>query len=313
MRNPIVTVRGPVASDDLGMTLPHEHVLCDFGGAETAGRNRYDPDEVVRVMRPYLTEAARRGVSAFVDCSTAYLGRDVELLRALSESTGVHILTNTGYYGASEDKYLPRHAFRESAGALAERWILEWEDGIDGTDVRPGFIKIGVDPGPLSAVDRKLVEAAARAHLATGLTIACHTGEAVAAAQVLDTVLAAGVSAEALILVHVDAIPDPEVHAALAERGAWVELDGVGPDTTERHVDLVGALVGRGYTDQILLSHDAGWYNVGEDGGGTVRPYTAITDRLIPALARRHPPELIKTITVANPARAFSPGEKRRP
>jgi phosphotriesterase-related protein len=144
--SPIMTVTGPVDPWVLGMTLPHEHVLCDFCGAETAGPHRYDAQDVIRVMRPWLAEAAARGVSTIVDCSPAYLGRDVRVLRALSESSGVTILTNTGYYGAAQDKFLPAHAFSESAEALADRWVREWESGIDGTDIRPGFIKIGVDP-----------------------------------------------------------------------------------------------------------------------------------------------------------------------
>ena len=308
----IRTVRGPVDPEDLGVTLPHEHILCDFGGAQTAGSHRYDPDDVVRVMVPYLREAKGRGVGAFVDCSPAYLGRDVEVLRELSVATGLHILTNTGYYGAAEDKFLPRHAFRESPGALAERWIQECEEGIEGTDVRPGFIKIGVDPGELSEVDRKLVDAAARTHLATGLTIACHTAEAVAARQTVAAVLEAGVSAEALIVVHADAIKDPAVAHELARQGAWVELDGVGPDTIARHVGLVTDLVRAGYGERLLLSHDAGWYNVGEPAGGTVRPYTTIADALLPALASALGPEVVRTITVANPARAFTAGVRPR-
>lgn len=312
MTEPINTVRGPLDPSRMGRTLPHEHVMCDFGGAGTAGAHRYDSEEVVKVMRPHLLAAIQRGVSTFVDCSPAYLGRDVEILRSLSQATGMHILTNTGYYGAAGDKFLPRHAFRESSAALAERWILEYEDGIEGTEIRPGFIKIGVDAGPLSDVDRKLVEAAARTHLATGLTVACHTGEAVAARQVLEVLTAAGVAPEALIVVHADSIEDAAVPTALAGQGAWVELDGVRPDTTERHVKLITALIRAGFTDRILLSQDAGWYNVGEPGGGTVRPYTALADHLLPALDGSLTPGEIEAITETNPRRAFSPAIRRR-
>src|SRR5262249_1120258 len=65
----------------------------------------------------------------------------------------------------------------------AARWLREWKDGIDDTGIRPGFIKIGVDAGALTVVNRKLVLAAARTHLENGLTIAAHTGDGVAALE----------------------------------------------------------------------------------------------------------------------------------
>ena len=90
-------------------------------------------------------------------------------------------MTNTGYYGAADDKFVPAHAYVETAGQLADRFIAESRDGIEGTGIRPGFLKVGVDRGQLSSIDRKLVVAAARCHLTTGLTIAAHTGDATAA------------------------------------------------------------------------------------------------------------------------------------
>src|SRR5207302_7308011 len=98
----------------------------------------------------------------------AFIGRDPRVLAELSRRTGIHVLTNTGYYGAANDKFVPPHAFAESAEVLAARWIAEWHDGIDGTGVRPGFVKIGVDPAAgepprLSGIDAKLGRAAALA------------------------------------------------------------------------------------------------------------------------------------------------------
>lgn len=329
----IETVTGPVEPGALGRTLVHEHVLCDFIGAEAVSRNRYDAEEVLRAMAPRLRALADRGIDALVDCTPAFIGRDPLLLRRLCEETGVRILTNTGYYGAAGDRFLPRHAYGESAGDLAARWIAESRDGIEGTGIRPGFIKTGVDRGPLSPIDRKLVEAAALTHLATGLTIACHTGEETAAGETLETVLECGVAADALIVVHADAAAGPgggdSVPARLAEAGAWVELDGIGPDTVERHVAMILSLLRRGHLGRILLSHDAGWYRVGEARGGAIRDYTTIPDALVPALRRAIEADaglearlggagaVILALLTQNPARAFRtairPGPGRRP
>jgi phosphotriesterase-related protein len=304
----VMTVRGPIAPASLGKTLPHEHVLCDFIGAEKTGKHRYDPKEVVALMRPRLRELKERGYTGFADCTPAYIGRDAAVLKRLAEIEDLHIITNTGYYGAAGDKFLPPHAFTETADQLAGRWTAEWRDGIEGTGIRPGFLKIGVDPGPLSDVDRKLVEAAARTHLATGLTIACHTGEGRAAREVLEEVLAEGAAAAALIVVHADGIAAEE-RFRLAEAGAWVELDAVGGKPVEEHVKLVKGTIDRKLAGRLLLSHDAGWYSAGAPDGGKdkVRPFTALEDALLPALRKAGVEEVtITRIIVDNPREAFA-------
>jgi len=305
----LMTVRGPVPAASFGKALAHEHVLCDFIGADKASRERYDPQAVVDTMLPFLRAAKERRFAAFVDCTPACIGRDVEVLRRLAELTGLHVLTNTGYYGAARDKFVPAHAFTESADQLAARWTAEWHRGIDGTGIKPGLIKTGVDPGPLSEIDRKLVQAAARCHRQTGLTIACHTGEAQAATETLDVVRAEGVDPSALVIVHADGIADQEVHFRLAHAGAWIEYDGVKSGSAQRHVSLIRAMLQKGFGDRLLLSHDAGWYRVGEPAGGRekIRPFTALSDELVPALlAAGVGADVMDKLLIANPARAFA-------
>src|SRR5512136_1119403 len=103
-----MTVRGPVPAPDLGMTLMHEHVMVDFAGAAQVAKDRYDPDEVFRVVLPHLASIRSLGCRTLVECTPAYLGRDPVLLTRLSGASGVRLITNTGYYGASDGKYLPR-------------------------------------------------------------------------------------------------------------------------------------------------------------------------------------------------------------
>ena len=156
-------------------------MLVDFIGADRVSPSRYDRDAAFARALPHLERIYTLGCRTLVECTPAYLGRDPELLRRLSRASKLHILTNTGYYGAANDKFLPPHAFTEDADQLAARWIREARDGIDGTGIIPAFMKIGVDAGPLSDVDRKLVRAAARTHRATGLPIYSHTGNGIAA------------------------------------------------------------------------------------------------------------------------------------
>jgi phosphotriesterase-related protein len=120
-RQRVLTVKGPLDAAELGTTLVHEHVLVDFVGADKVSRQRYEADEAFRTVLPHLLAVKERGARALVECTPAWLGRDPSLLRRLSEASGLHIVTNTGYYGAGQDKYLPVHAFDESAERLAER------------------------------------------------------------------------------------------------------------------------------------------------------------------------------------------------
>jgi phosphotriesterase-related protein len=303
----IETVTGPVAADRLGVTLMHEHVLVDFIGAAEVNRSRYDANAAFQTVLPHLQAVRRLGCRTLVECTPAYLGRDPQLLRRLSEAAEIRILTNTGYYGAANDKHLPAHAFTETAEQLAARWIRESERGIDDTGIKPAVMKIGVDQSPLSAVDAKLVRAAALTHRETGLTMASHTGSGAAALEELDVIEAAGVPASAFIWVHAQAERDTTFHARAARRGAWVEFDGVGPASVTRHVELVRLMKEQRLLARVLLSNDAGWYRVGEPGGGQFRPYDTLFTTLIPALkAAGFADAEVQQLVVAHPRQALA-------
>jgi phosphotriesterase-related protein len=119
-------------------------------------------------MLPYLIEIRRLGIKGFVECSTAYMGRDVRVLKRLSEASDIHIVTNTGFF---LEPYIPKHAFECSIDELAEKWAGEIEKGIEGTGVKAGFVKIAVEPGKMRPIYEKTVRAAARCSLSTGVVI----------------------------------------------------------------------------------------------------------------------------------------------
>ncbi len=302
----IHTVTGPIAPDQLGATLPHEHVLVDFIGAAQVSPARYERQAVFDKALPHLRRLVAIGCRTLVECTPAYLGRDPRLLRDLSKATGLQILTNTGYYGAASDKFVPPHAFSEPAEALAQRWIREAREGIDGTGIRPAFLKIGVDSGPLSAVDAKLVRAAAQTSRATGLPIWSHTGDGVAAMAQLDVLDRERLPLSRFIWVHAQNVQDSTVHAAAAQRGAWVSFDGVSDKSLDQHLRMVLDMRARSLLNHVLVSHDAGWYHVGEPGGGQYRPHDLLFTAGLPELRRRGMSEAeIRMLTVENPRRAI--------
>lgn len=305
----IMTVRGPIDASRLGTTLEHEHILVDFIGAKETGYHRWDRAEVQAVVLPHLMEIKKLGVDSLFECTPAFLGRDPRLLKTLSVSTGLNLITNTGYYGARQNQFIPGAVQKLSADELALRWTREFREGIETTGIKPGFIKIGVDRDPrLSAIHEKLLRAACRTHLETGLTIACHTGPSPVIFQMIDIVEAEGVSPDALIWVHATR-DTPENQLMAARRGVWVSIDNVTEDPERIEFVATGlkALKKAGLLDRALISHDAGWYRPGESGGGKFRPYTAIFTSLLPALKQNgFTGEEINQLLIDNPARAFS-------
>ena len=302
----IQTVRGKIPAGELGRTLPHEHVLVDFIGAEQVSPSRYEADEVFRVVWPHLQQARELGARALVECTPAFLARDPRLLVRLSEASGLHVLTNTGLYGARKNIFLPGYAHVESAEQLAARWTAEARDGIAETGVRPGLIKSGVDGEPvLSGVQRKLVAAAALAHAATGLTIAVHTGRGPGLEQ-LDVLKEHGVGAAAWVWVHAQGAKEDDLIAA-AERGAWISCDGLNRTSVTRHLHLCREFKRRGLLGRVMLSHDAGWFDPAKPGGGTFRPFDLLFVQFLPLLRENGFSEAeIEQVTVRNPAEAFA-------
>jgi phosphotriesterase-related protein len=310
----VMTVRGPIRSSEMGVTLSHEHVLANFQPYEEWQRHplTYEEDEVVEVVRPYLAQLKKLGCRTFVDATAVGLGRNARLLKRLSEESGLHMLTATGNYAAVNARFLPSYVLTDSEAALARRWIDESRKGIDATGVRPGFIKLGFNGGPLTAAEQKLIRAAAIAHRETGLTIGAHTGPAVAAFEQLSMLEGAGVHPSAWIWIHAQEEKDLSQQVRAARRGAWVSFDGVGPDSVAPHVKMVTRMRDEGLLDRVLVSHDAGWYHVGEPRGGRFRPFDKVFTAFIPAArAAGLTDGDIDTLFVTNPANAFSIAVRR--
>ncbi len=303
----VMTVNGPMEAQKMGFTLTHEHIMVDFIGSEKYSKSRYNADEVFEVALPFVIEAKTKGVDTFIDCTPAYLGRDVNILKRIADATGINMLTTTGYYGAVNEKFVPSHAYVESAQQLADRWIGEWKNGIEGTSIKPGLIKTSTDKGPLTQMQRKLIQAAGITHLATGLTIAVHTGDGEAAFEQLDILKDQGVLPSGRIWVHAQNEPNKEMHIRAGKLKTWISFDGVNPNTLQVNVDYLKIMKENDLLDQVLVSQDSGWYNVGDPNGGNVKPYTCIHTKFIPLLQQNgFTPGELERIFRINPAKAFT-------
>jgi phosphotriesterase-related protein len=328
-----MTVRGPRSSERMGVALTHEHLVADTRFPEEKVRDPrpYDHDEVLEVVLPHLDRIRSLGCRTFMDLTGVHLGRDAAVLRRISKESGMQILCATGNYAALELRAVSGYLLTSSIDELAHRWIAEWEHGIEGSDVRPGLIKLGMDGGPLPHIEEKMIRAAAITHLETGLTICAHISgpneflqgqgirswAATSAREQLAILESAGVSPSAWIWEHAqNGAGEPSEHVNAARRGAWLSFDGVGGGgmhSDEMHLDMVMRLREEGLLHRVLVSQDSGWYHVGEPGGGMFRGYDTVFTEFIPALRERGVTESeIETIFVRNPADAFSIAVRRK-
>lgn len=313
----VMTVNGPVDASALGMTLTHEHLFADLRPyvEQAAKPLPVDMDEVVAVVLPYLQQIARQGCRTLIDCTATTLGRNPALIQRLSQASGLHMLTVTGAYVAAGGRFIPPYVVDETDEQLAARWIGEWQHGIGDTGIRPGLIKLGLEGDPLSEIERKVLRAAARTHLETGLVIAAHTGpwadvepgrNARCAFAQLDLLEASGLAPSTWIWVHAQNEALGSHHVRAARRGAWVSFDGFRPGQESTYVLMLGRMRDEGLLDHVLVSQDAGWYNAGQTRGGDFHPFDPIFTALIPALrAGGFDEQAIDTLFVRNPARAF--------
>jgi len=302
----VMSVNGPLTFGEMGKTLIHEHVLVDFIGADSTGYHRWNRETAASAILPFLEEVKNQGIKTIVECTPAYLGRDPWLLKTLSRQTGLNLITNTGLYGAVTNKYLPGYAYTETAQQLADRWISEFRNGIEGSGVTPGFMKISVDPKPLSELHAKLVRAAAITHLETGMTIASHTGPAIPAFEQLEILRSEGVYGSAFIWVHAQNVENIDRHIEAARMGAWISLDGLNINNLDTYLIMVESLRQAGFLENVLISHDAGWYDPDQPDGVNYRPHTTLMDKFVPMLkSNGFTEDEIDQLLVVNPWNAF--------
>jgi phosphotriesterase-related protein len=309
MAKRIQTIKGSVEISSLGLILPHEHLFTDLRGPSVADYAQAEPSAVVKVVQPYLAEASATGVTALVECSTVGVGRNLSVLRSLADVTSIHIIAPTGVY---RDAYIPASLRESGVDELADLWTKELTDGIEGTSIRAGFIKLAMsDDGP-TVLEIRNLKAAAKASQNTGAVIASHTVGGKIARKEMDVLEEAGLDLHRFIWIHAQTEPDISIPEDAARRGAYVELDSVGaPHQSQTELlDTTVVLIKAGYADHLLLSHDAGWYNPARSEGlpdDGFRGYTALMKDFIPALLNRGiSEEQVRRITVDNPARAFA-------
>ncbi len=303
------TVLGDLPAERLGPTLPHEHLQATFVPHDAWRPKPGDRDAARARLLPLLLDLRQAGCSAFVDCTPAAMGRDPRLLRALSEDSGLHILANTGFY---QPPWLPAWAAGADADRLAAHWIREAREGLNDTDIRPGFVKIALSTRdePVSPLQARILRAAIRVSRTCGLPIAAHTIGDRPLQDALAILQEEGLPPDRFIWVHAGT-GSPEVQEAALAAGIRIELDMVAPETADRDAERILELLRSPWHRRVLASMDRGWHDPARPDQ-EIRPYAWFFREFLPRLARLGADEaMIRRLTVENPAEAFAlrPGD----
>lgn len=355
----VMTVLGPIPASELGATLTHEHCVVDltcwFMEPAEVSRKR-DVDRPVDISlladlrrRPFSTTRdnlvlgdedlaireleyyRRAGGRSLVDVTPYGLGRDPLALQRISRATGLNIVMGTGFYVENAHPDWLRDL---DADRLADIMVAESLEGVEGTGVRAGVIgEIGLTGipkgygrrkvGAMTAEEEKVLRAAARASLRTGLAVSVHLDpiEPRAALPAIDVLESEGLEPDRIIMDHMDQVHDLDYHLATASRGVFVEYDSFGREHYSEEwgydfdwghdswrVRFAARLVTEGHAGQLLFSHDVCLKIDLRAFGGN--GYAHVLNDIVPTLRSLGVADrVIEGILVDNPTRAlgFSP------
>ncbi len=315
----VQTVSGRCAPAELGVTLMHEHLLIGWPGWEAhAGDDRAARRGRKGLCVERMRELHGLGVRTLLDPCPIDLGRDVELMAEVAETSGVRIVCATGLY--KEDQGAPayfkfRTQFGDAQQEMTDLFVRELSEGIGETGIRAGVIKVATGAHRITPYEEAVLRAAARAHRATGAPITTHTDEGTMGVEQLAILTGEGVASSAIVVGHSCGSSNLDYHLAMLDRGAYLGFDRFGlellhPDRA-RLAALIG-LLGVGFERQIVLSHDTVWCWRGRAPvlPATVMPDwrpTYVLEKVIPRLREAGVAQAkIDTMLIENPRRYFA-------
>lgn len=251
----INTVLGPIAPEQLGITMMHEHLLwnqevyqkeIDPEKPEEAflarkicledlckirlchmhnhrdNAKQLDTEEAV----PEVMRLKKAGGGALVDCSCLGIGRYPEAEKIISQKTGLHIIMATGVYvqgSCAETKNL-------TCEEKTELFVRELTEGVDGTDIKAGVIgEIGVTED-FPECEQQSLAAAAKAQSAIGAAVLIHQpGLKKIGHDILDVFEENGGDLKKTVLCHCDPFSgDAGYLERLLQRGVNISFDQFG-------------------------------------------------------------------------------------
>lgn len=323
------TVLGDVEPRALGAVNYHEHL---FQTTPLLPGDEIDDEDLSRA-EVESTHAA--GIDSMVDATPWGLGRDPAAVARISHATGVHVVATSGFH--REEHYRGRDDVQNlSTDEIAAQCLRELTHGQSETDedptgggrtavgplggpVRAGLLKAGIGYWSVTAFESCVLDGVATAHRATGAPVMIHLEHGSAAHEALDRLAAGGVSAERVVLAHIDRSPDPGLYAELASRGAYLGCDGAARLKDWPESTLIAAIANAceaGFGARILLGGDVARRSRYVAYGG-MPGIAYLTERFAPRLASAVGAAAVRMFLADNPQRLLawtgSAGERTDP
>ena len=301
----IRTVLGDIEPEDLGPTYAHEHLVIDGGRVVELNPDFLlaDVDKAVAELEP----ARELGLAAIVDATPCEFGRNPRKLADASRRSGIHVVAATGLHLAQwyEPAGWTEH---ETVEQLAARFEADIFDGIERTEHRAGVIKIA-GSAQLTDRERRVFEAAARAHVRTGCPILTHCTDGLGALEQIALLKGLGVQPGHVTLSHTDKVVDRGYHREILATGASVEYDQGfrwKPGADNGTLTLLAWMIEDGFGDEVMLGMDAARQGYWTTYGGSPG-WTFLLGEFAEAMQRRGiGADAQRAIFVSNPARAFA-------
>ena len=312
----VETVRGPVATSELGTTLMHEHLfvlqpeaLQNYG--HVWGESYWEEDVRVDDAIAKLRAAREAGIRTIVDPTAPGLGRCIPRIQRINVEVDLNIVVASGVYAFLE---LPNFLHYRPPETIAELFVREIREGIDDTGVRAAFLKCAVEEHGIVGDIPKILDAIALAAVDTGVPVMVHTNARAATGTLaLAELTRRGVDPARIVVAHAGDSNDLEYLRTIGDTGASLGFDRFNiphfnPD--EDRLRTLLALLGEGYGDRIHLSHDAACFMdfmVGDPAFAEEQPdYLHISRVILPQLRQAGVTENeIDELMVANPQRFF--------
>ena len=334
MAKTVESVTGPVGPDDLGVTLPHEHVFINMSPTEPRDGYMTVWDERKADIERFLAA----GGKTIFDVTNAelsdyaapvYFDRDpahqvknaitgsrsvanVMATKAMAEETGATVILGTGHYF---DHYFDVDWWeRNWTDQIAEFMVADLEEEIPGTGVRAGFIgEVASDLPYVTSREERSFRASGRAAARTGAMVSTHAPTFPTAEMQIDVLVQEGVAPERIVIGHTDTVKNLEYSVDLLKRGVYVEYDcmmavksggQIARHELDRRVEYIRDLVEMGYGERILLSQDVSQRSHQAAFGGPGLTFIFEEFREA-AVAAGGEPEVVEMISTENPKRVL--------
>jgi phosphotriesterase-related protein len=315
----VETVAGPIDAEDLGLTLIHEHFFSRDEAVAFQWPHVMDDEEEHRLAMESAEAVKSHGVRTVVEPTAMLLGRDVRRSQRLAADSGLQVVACTGIYTYD---HLPQFLLNRDADYIADLFVHDIEQGIQGTEIKAAFIKCAADEPGVNERIEKIHRAAARASVRTGAPVMAHSRpSADTGPRQVEILLDEGAEPDNVQIAHTGDTDDLDYIERLLDRGVTIGMDRYGLDLflpTDKRNATVVELLERGYVERMFLSQDfdipiasgLDWYppelveQLQAQGGANDWSMTFLFESVIPALKEQGvSDEQLDTLLVQNPKR----------